>query len=258
MKKGNEKGRKAVRPGGKVERSSGFDWVGLSARLHEKARGCPVLTFEDRQDVCQDILVRLVANGALPRVNTKGWVRRAVGNGLKDLIERQVRYRKYVDESVGVDTIGLYDRGELDGSRREIELAEPDRQREWELLQEVWQAVEALPAVQRQVCALVVEGMKEAEIAQVMGCSIGTVKSRFYHARLTLRRKLTARDVTSCETVPVSKRHRDQPRSSIVRRGQPKSTQQRRQRDFWRVDFGGCSPWRLRARLNAASAHGGK
>lgn len=62
----------------------------------------------------------------------------------------------------------------------------------WLLLHlEVREAIERLPEVQRQALILYAEeGLSYAEIAEVMSSSLGTVKSRIYYAKRTLRSSL--------------------------------------------------------------------
>lgn len=65
----------------------------------------------------------------------------------------------------------------------------PEESTHWLLmLIEVQNAIDLLPAPQREALMLFTEGdMTYAEIATVTGVSIGTVKSRIFHAKKTLR-----------------------------------------------------------------------
>ncbi|MFP4321146.1 MAG: RNA polymerase sigma factor [Anaerolineales bacterium] len=60
------------------------------------------------------------------------------------------------------------------------------------LLIEVQEAMDDLPALQRDALILYAEeGFSYAEIAEVMNTSLGTIKSRIYHAKQGLRRRLS-------------------------------------------------------------------
>lgn len=65
----------------------------------------------------------------------------------------------------------------------------PDDLTHWMLLHlEVQEAMEQLPDTQREALQLYSEEqMTYAEIAEIMGCSVGTVKSRLYYAKKNLR-----------------------------------------------------------------------
>ncbi len=72
--------------------------------------------------------------------------------------------------------------------------SQPEEVAHWLLLHlEVQEAMDKLPELQR--LALIMyseEGLSYAEIAEVMECSIGTIKSRLYHAKQNLRGLLRA------------------------------------------------------------------
>ena len=56
---------------------------------------------------------------------------------------------------------------------------------------EIWRAVRDLPAAQREVVVLrAVHDLTDAEIANDLAVPIGTVKSRLFRARHTLRTRL--------------------------------------------------------------------
>jgi RNA polymerase sigma-70 factor (ECF subfamily) len=78
---------------------------------------------------------------------------------------------------------------------------EPEDVVHWLLLHlEVQQAMEKLPELQRQTLIMYSEeNMSYDEIAVAMDTTMGTVKSRLYHARQTLRRLLKPETVSALQ-----------------------------------------------------------
>jgi len=71
------------------------------------------------------------------------------------------------------------------------DLAPDDRALSGELGEKIQEAIDALPEYHKSVFVLYeIEGMSYKEIAEVVGCSIGTVMSRLHYARKKLQRML--------------------------------------------------------------------
>jgi RNA polymerase sigma-70 factor, ECF subfamily len=92
-----------------------------------------------------------------------------------------------------------------------LQQPKPDDLTHWMLLgMEVRAAMDLLPAAQREALLLYSEeGLSYAEIAEVMEVSIGTVKSRLFHAKRTLVGLLKAETVALLQdefTMPTRKK----------------------------------------------------
>jgi RNA polymerase sigma-70 factor (ECF subfamily) len=136
----------------------------------------------DAEDLVQETFVRALR--ATPRVedepNLKAWLYRVLRNIFYDSYRRRVRRRETesVDEELAAPNVWLRDDAELELLRglvgREIEAA-----------------MARLTEESRTVILLDVEGFTEQEIAGVMECPVGTVKSRLMRARASLRKVLS-------------------------------------------------------------------
>ena len=138
----------------------------------------------DAADLTQEVFVR--AYRALPRLQTPeaftSWLYRIAVNLSRNWLRDRGRVRIESLEVPG-------DEGEESNTR---EIADPARVAQTHDMQErVQKAIAGLSPDHRQVVTLHhLEGMPVEEIARIMGCSIGTVKSRLSRARDNLKRKL--------------------------------------------------------------------
>ena len=131
------------------------------------------------EDVVQTALSRTFS--AWPRIrrkdNPEAYVRRAIVNTHLNALRRRP-WREQPHRQVP----------EQPGHRR------PER--EFDERDAMWQALEALPPRQRAVLVLrYYEDLSEADIADVLGCGRGTVKSQASKALASLRRIIDKEDV---------------------------------------------------------------
>jgi RNA polymerase sigma-70 factor, ECF subfamily len=115
--------------------------------------------------------------------NLKAWLFRILRNAFID------RRRRSQREAAAGEAEALDVDGELAGpALSELQL---DQIRAL-VAEDVSAAVQALAEPFRTVILLDLEGMTEAEVANVLGCAPGTVKSRLSRARAVLRERLAA------------------------------------------------------------------
>lgn len=139
----------------------------------------------DARDLTQDAFIRVYRawRSFAPGTSFLSWIYRIVTNLHRDeLRRRKGRYQEEIPQDnapqdfagsrpLAVDPIEDYVEGQL---------GEP-----------LARSLEQLTADQRQVIVLAdVEEYSYQEIAEIMGCSIGTVRSRLHRARALLRRLL--------------------------------------------------------------------
>ena len=137
----------------------------------------------DARDLTQDAFVRVYRawRSFVPGTSFLSWIYRIVTNLHRDELRRKKgRYLEEIPEDnapqafggsrpLAVDPIEDYMSGQLGGSMA--------------------QSLAQLSSEQRQVIVLAdIEEYSYQEIADIMGCSIGTVRSRLHRARALLRR----------------------------------------------------------------------
>ena len=125
----------------------------------------------DAEDLLQTALAKTYL--AWDRINDRDhpehYVRRVMANARTSRWRRSRGHEEYAVESVP-ETAGRDDFADLD------------------LHDALWRAMRALPTKQRAVLVLrYYEQLSEAEIAEVLGCSAGTVKSQASRALVKLR-----------------------------------------------------------------------
>jgi len=114
----------------------------------------------------------------------KAWVFKI----LKNLVYESSRRREREPHMFSVDEPGT----ESLLSNAALKSASHDPCSHRALSEEVEQALESLPKDMRLALLLAdVEGLRYEEIAEIMGCPVGTVRSRLARARETLAKKLT-------------------------------------------------------------------
>jgi RNA polymerase sigma-70 factor (ECF subfamily) len=144
---------------------------------------------QEAEDVVQDTLLALYLNlnRIVPVEKLRPYVFRIARNRCYDILRRYGRYEEVsIDEDD--DPVRVRVSFEIADERAEA----PEEVAHWMLLQlEVREAIDSLPELQRQTLILFAdEGLTYAEIAEVMGVNIGTIKSRLFHAKRGLRARL--------------------------------------------------------------------
>lgn len=134
-------------------------------------------------DIVQDVFISLYhkMHYIKPEQGVRPYLYRMVRNRCYDELRKQGRY----------ETLSLDDEPvEAYASFNTPMAAQPEEVTHWLMIQlEVQEAMEKLPELQRQALILYAEEeMSYAEIAEAMETSIGTIKSRLYHAKQNLRR----------------------------------------------------------------------
>jgi RNA polymerase sigma-70 factor, ECF subfamily len=139
----------------------------------------------DARDLTQEAFIRVYRawRSFQPGTSFLSWIYRIITNLHRDeLRRRKGRYQEEIPEDNAPQEYG----GEQPLATRPIEELV-----ERQLSERMSKALNALSLEQRQVLVLAdVEEYSYQEIADIVGCSIGTVRSRLHRARQQLRRYL--------------------------------------------------------------------
>ena len=145
---------------------------------------------DDAEDLAQEVFVRAFASIKSFRreSNLRTWLYRIATNLCID------KYRRKGVEKQFVTSLEREDPEDEEPNPIDIPDNKYDPERMYEhseLQMEIQKALLKLPEKQRAVILLFdLEGMSYEEIAKVVDCPVGTVKSRLFNARLQLRKLL--------------------------------------------------------------------
>jgi RNA polymerase sigma-70 factor (ECF subfamily) len=135
----------------------------------------------DAEDLVQDTFARALGGAArFDGSNLRAWLFRILRNCFIDRARRRNVVFEIPDDTIDMKSNEPWDAAALD-QLRYVTTAELAR------------AIEALPIEFRFVTYLDLEGFSEAEIADIVRCAPGTVKSRLSRAKARLRSALKER-----------------------------------------------------------------
>lgn len=137
----------------------------------------------DAADLAQEAFIRVYRawRSFVPGTSFLSWVYRIVTNLYRDeLRRRKGRYQEEIPEDNAPQDFG---------GGRPLAIEPIDDYVEQQMSEPVAKALDALTPDQRAVLVLAdIEEYSYQEIAEIVGCSIGTVRSRLHRARNQLRR----------------------------------------------------------------------
>ena len=140
----------------------------------------------DAEDLVQETYGRALKSAAqfTPGTNLKAWLFRILRNAFVSHYRRE----RHNPVTGGLDTVTprLPVPDDIGRQRDSVEI---DRLRK-AAAEDIQRALMALSEDARTVILLDLEGLSETETAEVIGCAVGTVKSRLSRARAALRQTL--------------------------------------------------------------------
>jgi len=160
----------------------GADALAYADSLYNLARyltGNPA----EAEDLVQETYARALqsADQFAPGTNLRAWLFRILRNTFISLYRR----RRRDPTTGGLDTVDPTAQG---AAVEPCLLGDPELERLRKLVgEEIEQALMTLSEDARAVILLDLEGLTEVEVADVLGCAVGTVKSRLSRARASLR-----------------------------------------------------------------------
>jgi RNA polymerase sigma-70 factor, ECF subfamily len=143
----------------------------------------------EAEDIAQEAFVRAYRSLKSFRgaSSFQTWLYRITSNLTVDAMRRHRR-----ENTISLDAPVDTEEGQTAREREDAAATGPDRSVETlELQRQVHRAIQRLSPKLRSVVVLFdLQGLSYEEIADILGCPLGTVKSRLYNARMELRRSL--------------------------------------------------------------------
>ncbi len=142
--------------------------------------------WEDARDISQDAFVKvyLKADSFDPAQRFRPWFFRILVNHSLNFLNRKKK----------VKFLSIFQRSRENEEAILLDQLSDDEGigHEFQNRQMVWKALAALSGSHRDVLILhEMQGFKEQEISEMLGCSVGTVKSRLHYAKKRMRRLLS-------------------------------------------------------------------
>ena len=186
-----------------VARTIGGDADSFNELIHRWERPIYALAYrqigrdEDARDVCQDTFLRAyrALNGFRGQAKFSSWLYRIALNLCRDWMRRE-RRTPVVQAPEDMDLMDL-------AAAREPSESIEDRVGRHDLTRAVERAMALLPEEQRLAIVLKeYQGLTFAEIADVLGVPLSTVKTRLYRGLVQLRQRLEHEGIRSASVVP--------------------------------------------------------